>query len=33
MPGAVTEAGWASVVRPVEGLAAAAKALAQGERP
>ena len=33
MPGAVAEAGLAEIIKPIEGLAAACKAFARGERP
>lgn len=33
MPGAVAEAGLAEIIRPIEGLAAACKAVVRGERP
>ena len=33
MPGAVAEAGYAEIIKPVEGLTAACKAFARGERP
>jgi two-component system chemotaxis response regulator CheB len=33
MPGAIAEAGLAEIIKPIDGLSAACKAFARGERP
>jgi two-component system chemotaxis response regulator CheB len=33
MPGAVAEAGLAEIIKPIDGLSAACRAFARGERP